>query len=94
MQDELARSSQQAFQIERTVREITTLNQMISTAVMEQAEQIEELYNNAVEATYHVQRGNKDLKKTLALNKSSTLYLAVFMLLVTFIILFMHWFYS
>jgi t-SNARE complex subunit (syntaxin) len=42
---------QQTQGIERTMREITTINQMISTAVMQQAEMIETLYNNAVDAT-------------------------------------------
>lgn len=34
---------------ERTVREIATLNQMFSTAIMQQSEQIEQLYSQAVE---------------------------------------------
>ena len=42
---------QQVQGVERTMREITTINQMISTAVMQQAEMIETLYNNAVDAT-------------------------------------------
>lgn len=39
-------------QVERTVREIATLNQMFSTAVLHQAEAIEAIYNNAVEASH------------------------------------------
>jgi hypothetical protein len=51
LQEELTSAAQQAQGIERTMREITTINQMISTAVMQQAEMIETLYNNAVDAT-------------------------------------------
>lgn len=51
LQEELSSAVQQAQGIERTMREITTINQMISTAVMQQAEMIETLYNNAVDAT-------------------------------------------
>jgi syntaxin 18 len=94
MQDELTTTSQQAFQVERTMREITTLNQMISTAVMQQAESIEQLYNTAVEATINIQRGNKSLKKTLALNRSSTRVYFVLLMTASFLLLFFHWFYS
>ncbi len=37
--------------VERTVREIATLNQLFSTAVLHQAEAIETIYNNAVDAS-------------------------------------------
>ena len=44
----------QVEQAERTVREIAALNQMFSTAVLQQSEQIEQLYAQAVEATQHI----------------------------------------
>lgn len=41
----LALHALQVQQAERTVREIATLNQMFSTAIMHQSEQIEKLYS-------------------------------------------------
>jgi t-SNARE complex subunit (syntaxin) len=63
MQEELTSAAQQTQGIERTMREITTINQMISTAVMQQAEMIEALYNNAVDATQV--RGSRALVRLL-----------------------------
>jgi syntaxin 18 len=76
------------------MREITTLNQMISTAVMHQAEQIECIYSAAVEATGNLKRGNEDLRKTVALNRSSQLYIVILLLTASVLLLFMDWFYS
>ena len=38
---------QGAFRVESTVRELAALNQMFSTQIVQQAEQIELLYNQA-----------------------------------------------
>ncbi|KAI8468665.1 MAG: hypothetical protein J3K34DRAFT_522777 [Monoraphidium minutum] len=89
--EDLMRGANQVERVERTVREITTMQQMISTAVMQQAEQIEQLYNVAVEATYHVRRGNDELRKTLAVNSSSTLYLVVLLLTASALMLLFDW---
>lgn len=94
LQEQLASAAQQAQGIERTVREITTINQMISTAVMQQAEMIEQLYNNAVDATHNIKRGNVDLKKTIQLNRSSRYYLLVLMVTLSLLLLFFDWFNS
>eukprot|EP00882_Tetradesmus_deserticola_P009092 GHRQ01009592.1.p2 GENE.GHRQ01009592.1~~GHRQ01009592.1.p2 ORF type:complete len:107 (+),score=73.72 GHRQ01009592.1:1051-1371(+) len=92
--EELTSAAQQAQGMERTMREITTINQMISTAVMQQAEMIETLYNNAVDATQHIKRGNVDLKKTIKLNRSSRYYLLVLMVTLSLLLLFFDWFNS
>lgn len=42
---ELTSANQGALQVERTIREVATLNQMFSTQVMHQAEQIEAIYS-------------------------------------------------
>ncbi len=77
--------------MERSVREITTMQQMISTAVMEQAEAIEQLYNVAVEATTHIKRGNEEVRKTIAVNRSSTLYIVVMLLVASLMLLLFDW---
>lgn len=92
--EELTSALQQTQGIERTMREITTINQMISTAVMQQAEMIETLYNNAVDATQHIKRGNVDLKKTIQLNRSSRYYLLVLLITLSLLLLFFDWFNS
>jgi syntaxin 18 len=89
--DELTRSTQQAAAVERTVREIATMQQMLSTAVMQQAEQIEALYNVAVEATLNVRRGNEQVKRTIAVNASSTRYLVVLLLTLSALMLLFDW---
>ncbi len=94
LQEDLTSTSQQAYQVEKSMREITTLNQMISTAVMQQAESIEQLYNVAVEATSQIKRGNEELRKTVRLNRSSQLYIFVLLMTATFLLLFFDWFYS
>lgn len=94
LQADLRAASQQAQNIESTMRHISTLNQMISTAVMEQAEMIEQLYNNALDATHNVTRGNKELKKTIALNRSSRNWVMVLSIVAGLLLLFFDWFYS
>lgn len=89
--DDLMRSTNQVERVERTVREITTMQQMISTAVMQQAEAIEQLYNVAVEATTNIRRGNEDLKKTIAVNSSSTRYIVVLLLTASAMLLLFDW---
>lgn len=93
-QEELVSTSQQVQNVEKTMREITTLNQMISTAVMHQAETIEQLYNTAVEATSNMQRGNEDLRKTIRLNRSTRWYIFVLLMTASFLLLFYDWFNS
>eukprot|EP00878_Enallax_costatus_P023300 GHUV01024772.1.p2 GENE.GHUV01024772.1~~GHUV01024772.1.p2 ORF type:complete len:107 (+),score=29.21 GHUV01024772.1:1877-2197(+) len=92
--EQLRQASQQALGVERTMRDITAINQMVSTAVMHQAEMIETLYNNAVDATYHVQRGNVELKKTIRVNRSSRMYLLVLFIVAGLLLLFFDWFNS
>jgi t-SNARE complex subunit (syntaxin) len=81
-------------QVEKKMRDISTLNQLLSAAVMSQAEQIETIYNNAVDATFHLQRGNESLKKAVKLNRSSQLYIFVLLMTASLLLLFFDWFYS
>lgn len=94
LQADLRAAGQQAQNIESSMRHITTLNQMISTAVMEQAEMIEQLYNNAVDATVNITRGNEELRKTIALNRSSRRWVLVLCVVAGLLLVFFDWFYS
>ena len=53
-QELLTSRSSQASSVERSMREISTLHQMFSTAVAQQAEAIEMIYDAAVEASGHL----------------------------------------
>lgn len=76
------------------MREIASLNQAFSSALFHQAEQIETLYNQAVEASQHMDLGNTQLQKTV--NTNGTSRKCVFYLLVAFsmLLLFIDWYYS
>ena len=79
---------------ERTVREIATLNQMFSAAVLHQLHQIEQLYSEAVAATGNLAAGNVQLGKAVATNKSSQKLMLVLLLLASAMLLFLDWWYS
>lgn len=94
LQNELLRRVDEVANAEKTVREIATLNQMFSTAILAQSEQIEQLYTEAVAATSNLDRGNVQLQKAIRSNKSGRKYLFIFLILSTLGILFLDWFYS
>ncbi|KAK9837495.1 hypothetical protein WJX81_006873 [Elliptochloris bilobata] len=69
--EQLANVGHGAALAESTMRELATLHQMLSTQVMHQSEQIEQLYTQAVAATLNVERGNVHLTKAIAINSSA-----------------------
>lgn len=83
-----------ALSVEQAVRDVAALNQMFSTAVLAQAETIESIYLAAVEATHHITAGNESLTKTVAINRSTTWYIVVLLLVATLCLLFFDWFNS
>ena len=94
LQMELMNLSDQVQQAERTVREIASLNQAFSAAIFHQAEQIEHLYQEAVQATEHISMGNVQLEKTIRVNKGSRKYLLIMLLFFSIGLLFLDWWYS
>lgn len=94
LQHELLSRVDEVSRAEKTVREIATLNQMFSTAILAQSEQIEQLYMEAVAATGQLEQGNVQLEKAIRTNKSGRKYLFIFLVLATFGLLFLDWFYS
>ncbi|EFN52389.1 hypothetical protein CHLNCDRAFT_138844 [Chlorella variabilis] len=79
---------------ERSVREIATLNQMFSTAIMQQGEQIEKLYSEAVQATRHIDRANVQLGKAIRTNRAARKYMIAFFLIASLGLIFLDWFNS
>ncbi|KAM3308381.1 syntaxin-81 [Capsicum chacoense] len=72
--------------------EVSALNHLMSTHVLQQAQQIELLYEQAVEATQNVELGNKELSQAIQRNSSSRTFLLLFLFVLTFSILFLDWY--
>ncbi|XP_048432219.1 syntaxin-81 isoform X2 [Pyrus x bretschneideri] len=72
--------------------EMSALNHLMSTHVLQQAHQIEQLYDQAVEATTNVELGNKEISKAIQRNSSSRTFLLLFLFVLTFSILFLDWY--
>ncbi|XP_060187761.1 syntaxin-81 isoform X2 [Lycium barbarum] len=72
--------------------EMSALNHLMSTHVLQQAQQIELLYDQAVEATQNVELGNKELSQAIQRNSSSRTFLLLFLFVLTFSILFLDWY--
>ncbi|XP_011036017.1 PREDICTED: syntaxin-81-like isoform X1 [Populus euphratica] len=72
--------------------EMSALNHLMSTHVLQQAQQIELLYDQAVEATKNVELGNKELSQAVQRNSSSRTFLLLFLFVLTFSVLFLDWY--
>lgn len=79
-------------EIETKMVEMSALNHLMSTHVLQQAQQIELLYEQAVEATKNVELGNKELSQAIQRNSSSRTFLLLFLFVLTFSILFLDWY--
>lgn len=94
LQMELISLSDQVQEAERSVREIASLNIAFSAAIFQQAEQIETLYKEAVEATENIDQGNVQLRKTVQVNKSSRKCIFILLLSFSLALLLLDWWYS
>lgn len=94
LQQDLVQLSDRVQHAEKSVREIASLNQAFSAAIFQQAEQIETLYNEAVQASENIQLGNVQLEKTVRVNKSSRKCLLILLFVFSLALLFVDWFYS
>lgn len=92
LQVELTSLLDSVQQTETKMVEMSALNHLISTHVLQQAQQIEHLYDQAVEATHNVQLGNKELAQAIQRNSSSRTFLVLFLFVLTFSILFLDWY--
>ena len=92
--EELTNLSSRVHDTEKMMIEIATLNQMLSSQIMNQSEQIEQVYTDAIQASLNMTRGNVHLKKAVHLNKSTMKYVAVILILASLTLLFFDRFYS
>ncbi|XP_042485213.1 syntaxin-81 [Macadamia integrifolia] len=72
--------------------EMSALNHLMATHVLQQSKQIEYLYDQAVEATKNVDMGNKELSQAIQRNSSGRTFLLLFLFVLTFSILFLDWY--
>ncbi|CAK0783174.1 hypothetical protein CVIRNUC_006373 [Coccomyxa viridis] len=91
---ELSSLNQSARSIESTLRELAQLSQMFSAQVMHQAEQIEQLYSQAVKATVYTEKGNVSLGRAIRASGSASQLLIWFIIFFAMAILFFDWFHS
>ena len=94
LQQDLSNLTDQAQHAEKTVREIASLNQAFSAALFHQAEQIETLYNQAVEASNHMDMGNVQLRKTVKTNGKSSKWVFIFLVVLSMLLLFADWWFA
>ncbi|CAN0909626.1 SYP81 [Linum grandiflorum] len=92
LQVELTNLLDAAQQTETKMVEMSALNHLMSTHVLQQAQQIEHLYDQAVEATKNVELGNKELSQAIQRNSSSRTFLVLFLFVLTFSIIFLDWY--
>jgi syntaxin 18 len=94
LQAELLSMSDQVQTTEKTVREIATLHQMFSTAILHQSEQIEKLFLEAVAATKTLGSANVQLDKAVKTNKSAQKCMFILLVMASMMLLFLDWWYS
>lgn len=92
LQIELTNMMDAVQETERRMLEMSALNHLFSTHVLHQAQQIELLYLQAVEATNNIQKGNKELDKTQERNSSSRLYIILIFCVLIITLLFLDWY--
>lgn len=92
LQVELTNLIDTVQETERKMLEMSALNHLFSTHVLRQAQQIERLYEQAVEATQNVKEGNKELTKAIERNSSSRTFLLLFLVVLPLSLLFLDWY--
>ena len=74
---------------ERKVEEISQLNHLFTTTILQQQAQIETVYNNVVEASKNIKGGNKELTRTIEYRRGSMKMIIVLMTVITLMMLFL-----
>eukprot|EP01018_Ginkgo_biloba_P009324 Gb_05891 [translate_table: standard] len=92
LQVELTNLLDTVQETEAKMVEMSALNHLFSTHVLQQAQQIECLYEQAIEATQNVQKGNKELAKAIERNSSSRTFLLLFLVVLPLSLLFLDWY--
>lgn len=89
--NDLVQTREQVREAERTVHTIANMNQLFATKVLQQAREIETLYDLAVEATGFVDRGNRELRKMERSGPVAKYGLAALAFLLAMLLLVLEW---
>ncbi|KAI3915683.1 hypothetical protein MKX01_015508 [Papaver californicum] len=92
LQVELSNLLDAVQETETKMVEMSSLNHLMSTHVLQQAQQIEFLYEQAVEATNNVDMGNREFRQAIDRNSTSRTFLLLFLFVPTFSVLFLDWY--
>ncbi|KAK9134088.1 hypothetical protein Scep_013616 [Stephania cephalantha] len=92
LQLELTALLDAAQETETKMVEMSALNHLMSTHVLQQAKQIELLYDQAVEATKNVEMGNKELSQAVDRNRSGRTFTVLFFIVLILSIFFLDWY--
>lgn len=92
LQRELEENMRMTEETERKMIEVSQLNSLFGNYVLVQAKQIEQIYLQAMKATEHLEKGNKELSKTQQRNSSSRLYIILIFCVLTTTLLFLDWY--
>ena len=89
--NDLIETRERVKEAEKTVVEIAQLNHVFATKVIEQAREIEVLYDLAAESTRFVDRGNKELRKMRDRGPIVKQGFVFVVIVLTFAMLFLDW---
>ena len=78
---------------EKALLEISALQNELMTQLSSQASLTDRLYDDALETTESVEKGNKQLVRARKRHKSTTLFVMVFLLVMTMLLLFLDSWY-
>eukprot|EP00252_Welwitschia_mirabilis_P017214 TRINITY_DN3818_c0_g1_i2.p1 TRINITY_DN3818_c0_g1~~TRINITY_DN3818_c0_g1_i2.p1 ORF type:complete len:314 (-),score=59.99 TRINITY_DN3818_c0_g1_i2:94-1035(-) len=92
LQVELTNLMDAVEETEAKMIEMSALNHLFSTHVLQQAQQIEYLYEQAVQATENVSKGNEELTKAIDRNRSSRTFILLFLAILPLSLLFLDWY--
>ncbi|KAK9156438.1 hypothetical protein Sjap_003918 [Stephania japonica] len=92
LQVELTALLDAAQETETKMVEMSALNHLMSTHVLQQAKQIELLYDQAVEATKNVEMGNKELSQAIDRNRSGRTFTVLFFIVLILSVFFLDWY--
>ena len=92
LERELTQLLDQVRAAEKNVVEMSALSSLFATHVQAQAEQIESLYQEAIDSSRHFDMGNVEMKKTIARKGDAQRYVAIILLIATIALLFLDWY--
>jgi syntaxin 18 len=92
LERELTQLLDQVRAAEKNVVEMSALSSLFATHVQAQAEQIESLYQEAIDSSRNFDMGNVEMKKTIARKGDAQRYVAIILFIATLALLFLDWY--